>query len=121
MSEKTLAPVVEEELVFGYTDFGPPGAVVQRQAVADLGLTQLVFANGVRVNLKPTDFKKDEVLVQVSFGAGKLSLPAGQPGLELLTENVFQLGGLGRHSVEDLKRILAGKTVSVNFDVAEDA
>ncbi len=121
MSEKTLAPVEEEELVFGYTDFGPPGAVVQRQAVADLGLTQLVFANGVRVNLKPTDFKKDEVLVQVSFGPGKLSLPAGQPGLELLTENVFQLGGLGRHSVEDLKRILAGKTVSVNFDVAEDA
>ena len=36
MSEKTLAPVEEEELVFGYTDFGPPGAVVERQAVADL-------------------------------------------------------------------------------------
>jgi zinc protease len=121
MSEKTEAPVEEAELVFGYTDFGPPGTVAEKKTVEDLGLTQLVFANGVRASLKPTDFKKDEVLVQVGFGTGKLSLPSGQPGLELYTQSVFQLGGLGRHGVEDLKRILAGRTVSVNFDVGEDA
>lgn len=121
MSEETTAPVEEAELVFGYADFGPAGAVAARTEVADLGVTQLVFANGVRANLRPTDFKKDEVLVQVSFGTGKLSLPAGQPGLELYTQSVFQLGGLGRHSVDELKRILAGRTASVNFDVGEDA
>lgn len=120
MSEKTAAPEEEEALVFAYTDFGPPGTVADSKHIADLGLTQLVFANGARASLKPTDFKKDEVLVQVSFGTGKLSLPSGQPGLELFTQSVFQLGGLGRHSVEDLKRILAGRTASVNFDVGED-
>ena len=121
MSEATQPPVEEADLTFAYTDFGAPGAVAERSEAADLGLTRLVFANGVRANLKPTDFKKDEVLVQVSFGTGKLSLPVGKPGLELFTQSVFQLGGLGMHSVDDLKRILAGKTSSVNFDVAEDA
>lgn len=121
MSAKTEPPVEEADLVFEYTDFGPAGTVADRQEVADLGLTQLVFANGTRATLKPTDFKKDEVLIQVGFGTGKLSLPANQPGLELYTQSVFQLGGLGRHSVEELKRILAGRTASVNFDVGEDA
>jgi len=121
MSEATEPPTEEAELVFAYTEFGPAGTVATRTEVADLGLTQLVFANGARASLMPTDFKKDEVLVQVSFGTGKLSLPTGQPGLELFTQSVFQLGGLGRHSVDDLKRVLAGRTVSVNFDVGEDA
>ncbi len=121
MSEETAAPAEEAELVFAYTDFGPAGTVTTRTEAADLGVTQLVFANGARVNLRPTDFKKDEVLVQVSFGTGKLSLPDSQPGLELYTQSVFQLGGLARHSVDDLKRLLAGRTTSVNFDVVEDA
>jgi zinc protease len=120
MSEKTEPPVEEADLTFAYTDFGPPGTVAERTEIADLGLTRLVFANGARVLLKPTDFKKDEVLVQIGFGTGKLSLPTDQPGLRLYTESVFQLGGLGRHGVEDLKRLLAGRTASVQFEVGED-
>ncbi len=121
MSEPTDPPVDEGDLVFAYTGFGPPGSVAARTEVADLGVTQLVFANGARASLKPTDFRKDEVLVQVSFGTGKLSVPAGRPGLELYTQGVFEPGGLGHHSVDDLKRILAGRTTSVAFAVGEDA
>jgi zinc protease len=121
MSEKTDPPVEEAELVFAYTNFGPPGTVAERTEIADLGITRLSFANGVRALLKPTDFKKDEVLVQVSFGTGKLSLPVELPGLQLYTESVFQMGGLGQHSVDDLQRLLAGRTASVQFEVGEDA
>ncbi|MFN0128833.1 MAG: M16 family metallopeptidase [Verrucomicrobiales bacterium] len=121
MSEKAEAPREEADLAFAYADFGPPGAVTTRTEVSDLGVTQLVFANGARASLKPTDFKKDEILIQVSFGTGKLSIPADQPGLEFYTQRVFELGGLGRHSVDDLKRILAGRTASVTFAVGEDA
>lgn len=121
MSAPIEPPVEEADVAFGYTEFGPAGTVAEKKEIADLGITQLVFQNGVRVNLKPTDFKKDEVLALVSFGQGKLSLPQGQPGLELYARSVFQAGGLGQHSVDDLQRILAGKTTSVNFEVGEDA
>jgi zinc protease len=121
MNEPIHPPDEGAGLVFGYSDFGPAGEIAERKEIPDLGITQLVFRNGVRANLKPTDFKKDEVLVQVSFGAGKLSIPKDQPGLELYTRSTFQLGGLGKNSVDDLRTVLAGRTVSADFDVGEDA
>lgn len=121
LSEKIEPPQETDNAVFAYTDFGSAGTVVERREVDDLGLTLVSFSNGVRLTLKPTDFKKDEVLVQVMLGSGKLSLPPNQPGLEFYTSRVFELGGLGKHSVDDLKRVLAGKTASVKFMVGEDA
>ncbi len=121
LSEEVTPPQEEEEAVFAYTNFGPAGSITTEQEVADLGVSLVTFANGVRLTLKPTDFKKDEVLAQVSFGAGRLSLPQGKPGLEFYTSRIFQLGGLGKHSVDDLQRVLAGKTAGINFVVGEDA
>ncbi len=121
LAEAIEPPTESADAAFAYESFGAPGEVTARADVADLGITQLTFKNGVRANLKKTDFKKDEVLVQVSFGQGKLAIPAGKPGLELYTQAVFQAGGLGKHSVDDLQRVLAGETVSVDFDVSEDA
>lgn len=120
-SEKIEPPQEDEEAVFAYMDFGAPGAVASQEEAVDLGVSLVSFANGVRLTLKPTDFKKDEVLVQVMIGSGKLSLPAGKPGLEFYTSRVFDLGGLGKHSVDDLQRVLAGKTVGITFVVGEDA
>ncbi|MGI8605216.1 MAG: M16 family metallopeptidase [Verrucomicrobiales bacterium] len=121
MSEKVEAPQEASEANFAYTDFGVAGQVSSRQEVDDLGITQIVFKNNVRLNLKPTPFKKDEILVQASFGAGKLALPVEKPGLELFAEHTFELGGLVKHSVDDLRRILAGKTVTTQFQIGEDA
>ena len=121
MTAEITAPEEKAALSFGYTEFGPAGQVTGTKNVDDLGITQLVFGNNVRVNLKPTTFKKDEVLVQASFGKGKLALPQDKPGLELYVEGTFDMAALGKHSVDDLQRILSGKTVSSEFQVGEDA
>jgi zinc protease len=47
-------------------------------------------------------------------------MPAGQPGLPFVAGAVFTEGGLGKHSAEELQRILAGKTVSTSFGVDQD-
>jgi zinc protease len=114
------APARIEEADFAYTDFGAPGTVVDRTEVADLGATLLRFQNGVRLNLKKTDFESDRIRVAVRVGGGTLSMPMDQPGLSLLANVAFTAGGLGRHSVDDLQRLLAGKTVGVSFSAQSD-
>ena len=109
------APKQDEGTVFAYTNFGTPGKVVSRVEQADLAVTQAIFENGVRVNVKKTDFEKNGVRVMVSFGGGKLETPMDKPGMIPLAQGVFQLGGLEKHSVDELRRIFAGKTVGAGF------
>ncbi|MBA3849242.1 MAG: peptidase M16 [Opitutus sp.] len=114
-------PAKIEEAAFAYTDFGAPGRVGQQRKVDDLGATLIEFANGVRLNLKPTDFEAGRVRVNVRVGGGRLTEPADKPALAFLTSNTFLLGGLGQHGIDDLQRLLAGKTIGTNFTVANDA
>ncbi len=106
---------------FAYTSFGAPGTVKNEQKVEDLGTTLLQFANGVRLNLKPTDFEASRIRLSVRIGGGRLTEPKELPGLAFFTSNTFLLGGLGKHSADDLQRVLAGKTVGTNFSIAGDA
>ncbi len=115
------APEKIEEGAFAYTSFGPAGEVAKKQVIEDLGITLIEFKNGVRLNLKPTDFEAGRIRVNVRVGGGRLTEPATLPGLAFATGSSFVLGGLGKHSADDLQRLLAGKTVGTGFGVANDA
>ena len=114
-------PAKQVETAFAYTDFGKAGKVDTSHKVDDLGVTLLEFKNGVRLNLKPTDFEAGRIRVSVRIGGGTLTLPASQQGLGLLANVAFTTGGLGKHSVDDLQRLLAGKTVGLGFGAIDDA
>lgn len=115
------APAVETDTAWAYTNFGAPGTVTSRQSVADLGITLVTFANGVRLNLKPTDFEASRIRVSVRIGDGQITEPKTQPGLTAYAGSTFNAGGLGKHSSDELRRILAGKTVGAGFSIAGDA
>ena len=106
---------------FAYTHFGPAGTVVHSTPVDDLGATLLQFANGVRLNLKPTDFEVGRVRISIRVGGGTLTVPSDKRGLPLLANVAFTAGGLGQHSVDDLERLLAGRTVGLGFAALSDA
>ncbi|HVU15793.1 MAG TPA: insulinase family protein [Candidatus Didemnitutus sp.] len=110
-----------DDTTFAYTDFGPAGKVASTHTVDDLGATLLVFENGVRANLKRTDFEAGRVRISVRIGGGRLELGADKPGLGFLTSLLVMPGGLGKHSSDDLARLLAGHTVSGNFGLGNDA
>ncbi len=118
---KVAAPPKIEQGAFAYTDFGRPGKVDEKTIVDDLGATLITFKNGVRLNLKPTDFEAGRIRVNVRLGGGTLTAPAGQRGLPLLANVAFTTGGLGQHSVDDLQRLLAGRTVGLSFGAQSDA
>lgn len=106
---------------FDYTDFGPPGAVTKRHHDDRVDIHSLTFANGVRANLKRTDFEKNTVVLRLRLGRGLSVEPLSQPGLGLLTPGTFTGGGLGRYDNVELGRMLAGDTLNFNFTAEEDA
>jgi len=95
--------------------------VGSRQEIADLGLTLVTFANGVRLNLKRTDFEVGTIAVRTRVGTGRLEEPKDQPGLAFFANAAFTAGGLGQHSADELRRLLAGRNVGIGLQVADDA
>lgn len=115
------APAERADMPWSYTDFGPAGQVVERREIEDLNVTQLRFTNGVRLNLKRTDFESGVVQVRARVGDGQLTEPADRPGLAFFAGLAFGPGGLVRHSEDELRRILAGRNVGLGLQVADDA
>ena len=91
-----------------------PAEIVAQKEIAELGVTEWTLANGVRVVLKPTDFKNDEVLF-TAFSPGGHGLVTDQDYLAAATaSSVIQEGGLGTFDAIGLQKKLAGKVVSVS-------
>ncbi len=97
-----------------------PGRIRARREIADLGIIQVDFENGIRLNLKKTDFKQNQVMANLVFGSGSASEPSDKPGLSQLTAEVVQESGLAGLTREELDRALAGKNTRVRFSVGED-
>ncbi|WDN89557.1 zinc protease [Desulfosarcina sp. BuS5] len=114
-------PVEMQDVVFPYLpEPGQPGKAATTTRLPELNIVQVEFKNGLRLNMKRTDFKANQVLVKLSFGSGRSSEPLELPGLALLSEDVVNESGLGRLDKESVNRALAGKTASISFGISED-
>lgn len=111
-------PEAREELQFAYDNPGKPGTVAEQGRIEDLDITTLRLSNGVRINLKPTDFSKGSISVTAAVDGGMLNLPT-TPGLSSMLSSVMNNGGLEAHSHEDLMRLLAGKQAGVGFGISD--
>lgn len=113
-------PAVIERVEWPYESFGAPGQVAERREIADLGVTFVRFENGVRLTVKPTSFRDDEVLVRVNAGQGMLGLP-GDRQSPYWAASALMEGGLQKIGVEDMERVLASKVYGGRFSVTDDA
>ncbi|MDG1072124.1 MAG: insulinase family protein [Akkermansiaceae bacterium] len=116
---EVTAPEQEALTAFSYTDFGKAGTIVKQNDVEDFEATQLILSNNIRVNFKQTDFAKNSISLSARFGSGQLTQPKDAPGMDRFASMVFQGGGLGKHSEDELQRILAGRNVGVGFGIGE--
>jgi zinc protease len=120
VSAPLTAGTAQAAVTWPYASFGPAGAVADRSDVSDLGVTTVRFANGARLMVKPTDLRKDQVLVSVNVGSGRLDLPTDRATVEWAAPALIA-GGFGKISFEDSQRALAGKVYGVGFSVTNDA
>jgi zinc protease len=115
------ARAADAALEWPYTDFGPAGQAARRTEIGDLGVTRVDFPNGVRLFVKPTDFRDNQILVSVRTGIGELAQPTDRVTSMALAGSVMGPGGTGKLTVDQLTRVLSGRTYSVNAGIGSDA
>ncbi|MBO9709071.1 MAG: insulinase family protein [Caulobacter sp.] len=114
------APQAPATINWPYASFGPAGTVVEQKEVSDLDTVFVRFANGVRLTVKPTKFRDDQILVKARMGHGLLDLPSNAQS-PLWSGSAYIEGGLKQISAQDMDRVLNGKVWNANLAVEDDA
>jgi zinc protease len=105
--EKTLATSLMAQ---------PPtaGSIVAESADPRLGTTTLTLSNGIKVILKPTDFRNDQVLLGASRFGGQSLFGDADAFNARYASSIMAAMGTGDYSPQDLRKILAGKAATVS-------
>ena len=97
----------------------PKAGTIKKKSQSDkFGYTILELSNGVRVLLKKTDYKKDQVVLSGEGGAGATSYGKADYANLKAFDEVIGISGLGNFSSTELQKALAGKIA--NADLAMD-
>jgi zinc protease len=115
------APTLQAAKTWPYGNFGAPGKVVQRKTLEDLGVTMVRFQNGVRLTVRPSQVRKDQVLIRARIGRGQLDLPKDRVTPVWAARNAVVEGGLKDLSMEQMEQVLASNVFGADFSTGEDA
>lgn len=92
------------------------GTITAERALAN-GITHWTLSNGATVLLKPTDFKKDEVLVAAVSNGGTSVVADAQFPQALFAGQIVNAMGVGNYAPEELGKKLAGKKAGVQINI----
>ncbi len=96
-----------------------PGKILSENIHSSIGITEWIMDNGVRVLLKPTDFKNDEILLK-AFSPGGTSLAGNKNFLSAdLATDIISESGIGNYSSIQLEKKLSGKIVNISPYISE--
>src|SRR4029078_1465669 len=87
--------------------------VVSETQGKEIGVTEWKLSNGVRVLLKPTDFNADQIMFTSYSPGGASLLPDASFIAASAADLIPTTSGVGKFTVIDLQKFLAGKQVSV--------
>jgi len=120
VAEKDIAPyedrVLDQPL---FTAELAGGRVTDRRSFQTLGFEELLLANGVRVLLKPTDFKEEEILFGAFSPGGHSLVPDDRYVAAVTAANIVDEGGLNGFDAIALQKKLTGKVVTVQPWIGE--
>ena len=93
------------------------GSIVSEKPGQIYGSTKLELSNGVKVYVKTTDFKADQIIMKgTSWGGSSLFPDKDIINISNLS-SVALIGGIGKFSTIDLDKALAGKRASVGSGI----
>jgi zinc protease len=115
-AEKREVRAHDEKAVAGALMDKPPapGSIVAETRDAHLGLTRLTLSNGVKVILKPTAFRNDQVLMSAARFGGQSLFDEEDMFSARYADTIVAAMGLKDLSPLDLRKVLAGKAAAVN-------
>ena len=113
IGSKELKPYVETVAGSSLLDAAPaPGKVVKTTTRESIGITEMELSNGVKVVLKPTNFKEDEILFRAASPGGTSLAPDSEYIPASTASQLVAAGGVGKFSAIDLRKMMAGKVAS---------
>jgi zinc protease len=117
---KDLKAYVDTVSTAALLDSSPtPGNVTKTGAKESIGVTEWELSNGVKVILKPTTFKEDEVVFRATSPGGT-SLAADSDYIPASTASqVIPAGGIGKFNITDLRKLMTGKVASATPFISE--
>ncbi|MDX6383171.1 MAG: zinc protease [Blastocatellia bacterium] len=111
-STKELKPYVDTLGNTALLDPTPAPGTIASTVTKEPGITEWQLSNGVKVVLKPTTFREDEILFRATSPGGtslvgdKDFIPASS------ATQVIAAGGVGKFNAIDLRKYMAGKVAS---------
>jgi len=91
-----------------------PGKITSEEQNKDLNVTTITLSNGVKVLLKPTDFKNDQIGFS-GFAPGGTSLYSDADYQSAANAaGIIAAGGVGNYNTDELSKYLEGKQLGVN-------
>lgn len=96
-----------------------PATITSTKEIEEIGVTEMTLANGVRIILKPTDFKNDEIIMS-AYSEGGHSLYSDEDFMSASqASTIIDQSGVSKFSDTELRKMLAGKTVGVSPYIGE--
>jgi zinc protease len=97
----------------------PTPGKITAEATRAFGITEWTLSNGIKVVLKPTDFKADEIVFRAtSPGGSSLATDAEYMSAEAAA-TLVGMGGVGKLSNLELGKSLTGKVAAVSAGIGE--
>ncbi len=90
------------------------GKVTKKTDNDQFGYTELLFSNGVRMILKPTDFKNDEIMISAYSPGGTSLYPDNDIMSAMLASTIVTQSGLGDYDYIGLQKKLSGNTAKLS-------
>ena len=95
------------------------GSIVSTQELKDIHVKEMTLSNGVKVILKPTNFKNDEIRIS-AFSAGGSSLYPDQDYYSASNAaGLVDASGLGQLNNVELQKYLTGKNIAITPYISE--
>jgi len=118
VNQLELTPYEDKQLSEQLIEILPnPGKIESSHYVESIETYEIILSNGVKVFVKPTDYKNDEIVFSAT-GKGGVSVYGDEDHYSASYAGVMvNVMGVGDFSPSDLRKVLAGKSVSVTPNI----
>lgn len=101
------------------TDLRPAGQIVEETTDEAWGTTTWTLSNGIKVVIKPTTFRADQIIFNAAAVDGMAGFRNNYINERIFGEYAFDNYSLGAYNNLDLQRYLAGKQVGMTFSFSD--
>lgn len=118
--DENISEIVEEKIKEKIMDAPAPAKILSKKKINELGATEYVLQNGVRIITKKTDFEKDQInFSAVSQGGSSLVNDSDFSSAIVSTDYQYN-SGIEGFSRTQLDKFFVTKSVDINYAITKE-